>query len=74
MTTARWQKTVGVLGLVVVLWVGDRLYDVISSGGLGPGGDHQPSGGPPATQPADSDEPAPGADTSGHDPSQFDHG
>jgi hypothetical protein len=71
--TSRWQKTVGILGLVVVFWVGDRLNDTIASDGSGPGGDHQPSGGTPTTQPADGDEPAPG-DTGDHDPSQFDHG
>ena len=68
---SRWEKTVGVLGLVVVFWVGDRLYNVIDSGGMGPGGDHEPGGPTPTTQPTDTD-PAGGSDE--HDPSQFDHG
>jgi hypothetical protein len=61
-TTSRWQKMTGIMGLVVVLWVGNNLFDTISSGGMGSGGDHAPPGGPPTTQPA-----------GGHDPSQFDH-
>jgi hypothetical protein len=70
---SRWQKIIGILGLVVVLWVGDRLYDVIRSGGIGPGGDHQPSG-PPSSQPSDRDQSPSGADSGGHDPTRFDHG
>jgi hypothetical protein len=72
--TSRWQKAIGILGLVVVLWASDRLFDVISSGGTTPSADHQPAGGTPTTQPAGSDDPAPGSDTESHDPSQFDHG
>jgi hypothetical protein len=74
---SRWQRLIGVLGLVVVFWVGDRLYDVISSGGIGPGADHGPSGGTPTTEPVGTDTPTPGGGSGGeggHDPSQFDHG
>ncbi|MGH8775443.1 MAG: hypothetical protein ACRDWI_09810 [Jiangellaceae bacterium] len=69
-----WQKAIGVLGLVVVFWVGDRLYDVIDSGGVSSGGDHAP-GGSPTSQPTDTDNSTPGGTTGGggHDPSQFDH-
>lgn len=35
--TSGWQKVVGILGLVVVLWVGNELYDVIVFDGFGPG-------------------------------------
>ena len=73
---SRWQKVIGVLGLVVVLWVGDRLSDVIGSGGIGPGGDHGPSGVTPTTEPAGTDTSTPGGGSGGeggHDPSQFDH-
>lgn len=65
----RWQKLVGVLGLVVVFWVGDSLYTVIDRGSTGPAGDHGPSGNTPTSQPTEG-EPTPGG---GHDPSQFDH-
>ena len=42
---SRWQKVVGVFGLVVVLWVGDRMYDVVSFDGNfggGSGGQQEP--------------------------------
>jgi hypothetical protein len=72
---SRWQKAIGILGLVVVFWVGDRLYTVVDRGGMGPGMDHGPGGGTPTTQPTGGDNPTPGGgDTGGHDPSQFDHG
>lgn len=29
--TSGWQKVVGILGLVVVVWVGSELYDVVLS-------------------------------------------
>ena len=45
--TSRWQKVVGVVGLLVVLWVGGDLYDVVTSGGESPPG--RPGGGPPAS-------------------------
>lgn len=67
----RWQKAIGIIGLVVLLWVGDRLYDVISSGSAAPGGARGPAGRTAPTQPAGSDTPTPGG--GGHDPSQFRH-
>lgn len=71
---SRWQKTVGVAGLIVVAWAGDRLYDVISSEGTGPGGGHQPSV-QPSMQPTETDSPTAGDnDADGHDPSGSDHG
>jgi len=72
--SSRWQKIVGILGLVVVLWVGNRLYDVIDRGAMGPGQQHGPGGGTPTTQPTPGGGSTPGGDTGGHDPSQFDHG
>lgn len=69
----RWQKVVGVLGLIVVLWVGDRLYTVIDRGSTGPAGGHGPGDNTPTNQPTEG-EPTPGGGTTGgHDPSQFDH-
>jgi len=66
--TSRWQKVVGVIGLVVVLWVGRDLYDVVTSGGERPSGGRPPAGdpAPPAGDPA-----PPAGDA--HDPSQFRH-
>lgn len=83
---SRWQKAIGALGLVVVLWVGDRLYTVIDRGGAGPGVEHGPGGGTPVSEPPGGTptsvppggaDPTPGGgqrDPAGHDPSQFDHG
>lgn len=53
---SRWQRTVGVAGLVAVLWAGSNLYEVIDRGSVGPGGGggaagHGPAGGVPTTQP-----------------------
>lgn len=38
---SRWQKAVGTIGLVAVLWAGNNLYDAIDrgGGGRGPGRD-----------------------------------
>jgi hypothetical protein len=74
--TTRWQKAVGVLGLIAVLWAGNNLYDAISRGVVGPGGGggHGPPGGTPTTQPVDVGDEAPPAGGGEHDPSQFDHG
>lgn len=86
---SRWQRAVGIVGLLVVFWVGDRLYDVISSdgtsssgtngsgGGHQPpgGGEHQPPGGDPSSPPAAGDgDTSPSSEGGVHDPSQFDHG
>ena len=69
---SRRQRAIGVLGLVVVFWVGDRLYDVVDRGGTSPGGGRGPGGSPPTSQPTGG-EANPGGGTTGHDPSQFDH-
>jgi hypothetical protein len=39
--TSRWQKAVGILGVLVVLWVGNDTYKVID-GDFGGGGNHGP--------------------------------
>lgn len=44
--TSRWQKVVGILGVLVVLWVGNDTYKVID-GDFG-GGEHGPSQDAPA--------------------------
>lgn len=76
--TSPWQKAIGIAGLVVVLWVGDNLFDTITSDGMGTGADpggHAPPSGVPTTQPTDGDNPTPvGGNEGGHDPTQFDHG
>jgi hypothetical protein len=81
--TTGWQKLVGVAGLVVVLWVGSNLFDVVTSGASGPGGPggdgspggHAPPRDPPAGEVTDeTDSTPPTGEGSGHDPSQFDHG
>lgn len=36
---SRWQTVVGVVGLVVVLWVGIEMYDVVFFDGYGSAGD-----------------------------------
>lgn len=49
--TSRWQKVVGGLGVLVVLWVGNDTYKVIDGdfGGGGPaGGGHGPGQNAPA--------------------------
>jgi len=39
--TSRWQKVVGILGVLVVLWVGNDTYKVIDGDfGGGGGGEH----------------------------------
>lgn len=49
-TTGRWQKVVGIIGLVVLLAVGARMVGTIGGGGgTGPGG-HGPSVTEPATE------------------------
>ena len=73
----RWQKAIGVLGLLVLLWVGDRLYDVIDGGTTGRGGDHRPAGAPTSQPAGTSDLSAGGTGGgghAGHDPSRFGHG
>jgi hypothetical protein len=75
---SRWQKVVGIIGLVVALWVGNEMYNVIVgdfAGGPGPGG-HGPGGGetPIETPIEDQEQEIDTEDDGGHDPSQFDHG
>ncbi|MBA2386151.1 MAG: hypothetical protein H0V69_03555 [Acidimicrobiia bacterium] len=36
--TSRWQKLIGILGVVVVVWVGGDLFDAVTGSGGGPGG------------------------------------
>jgi hypothetical protein len=69
---ARWQKAVGIIGLLVVLWVGSQMYDVLYGdiGGGGPGGGH----GPGQDAPAENRDQEIDADEGGHDPSQGGHG
>lgn len=40
--TSRWQKVVGSLGLVVVLWVGTEMYENVTGDFGGGGGGHGP--------------------------------
>jgi hypothetical protein len=45
--TTRWQKVIGIIGLVVALWVGSEVYNAVVGdfgGGPSPGG-HGPGGG-----------------------------
>lgn len=60
--TSRWQKAVGALGLLVVLWVGSQMYNVIFFDGTFPGA------GPGSTPGQEA--PAPGAE---HTPSRGNH-
>lgn len=56
----RWQKVIAILGLLVVAWVGDRLYDVVSFDGSGTGGAGRHGPGP-APAPTEAPEPSGGA-------------
>ena len=69
---ARWQKAVAIIGLLVVLWVGSQMYDVLYGdiGGGGPGGGH----GPGQDAPAENQDQEIDSDDGGHDPSQGGHG
>lgn len=77
--TTRWPKVVGSLGLVVMLWVGNEMYDALY-GDTGGGPDHGGPGG--GESPAENQEQEIDTDENGdddgdvgeHDPSQFDHG
>ncbi len=84
---SRWQLTVGVAGLVAVLWAGNNLYEAIDRGSVGRGGDggHGPPSGVPITQPPGEGRQGPASGTGGehqapssgtggsHDPSRFGH-
>ncbi|MDQ3639944.1 MAG: hypothetical protein M3450_00390 [Actinomycetota bacterium] len=72
--TTRWQKVVGILGLVVVLWVGSEMYDVVFFRGAGPGGGQRPGGGQQApVESQDQDDGPPPPSGGPHDPSRFGH-
>lgn len=64
--TSRWQQVVGILGLVVVVWAGGDLFEVVTSDGAGGPGE-APLGGV-----TEGDQAPPAPDP--HDPSRFDHG
>lgn len=65
--TSRWQKAVGALGLVVILWMGSQMYDVIFFDGTFPGAG--PGAGQVDPQPGQ-EAPAPGG---AHTPSRGNH-
>lgn len=35
--TSRWQKVVGIIGLLVVLWIGNQMVGQLTGSGPGPG-------------------------------------
>jgi hypothetical protein len=44
---SRWQMVVGIIGLLVILWVGNSMLNTLLGRGPGPGGmDHEPGQGP----------------------------
>jgi hypothetical protein len=61
---SRWQKVIAILGLVVVAWVGDRVYDVVSFDGPATGGPglHGPG---PGEAPTETPEPSEGGTSPG---------
>jgi hypothetical protein len=64
---SRWQKVVGIIGLVVLVGAGIRLFGLV-----GGGGGHVPGGSPPpAEAPEEGDQTSP--EEGGHTP-PFDHG
>ena len=72
--TSRWQKVIGVVGVLVVLWVGNDTYNVIDGdfGGGGGGGNH---GGPSQDTPVENEDQEPGTDGGGgHQPPAGGHG
>jgi hypothetical protein len=71
---SRGQKVVGVVGVLVVLWVGNDTYKVIDGdfGGGGGGGNH---GGPSQDTPVEKEDQEPGTDGGGeHQPPAGGHG
>jgi hypothetical protein len=65
--TSRWQKVVGILGLVVILWVGNQMVGQLTGRGGGPGGDGRGPG--QDAPPAEIQEQAPDSnDGGGHRP------
>ena len=70
---SRWQKAVGILGVLVVLWVANDTYKVIDGDfGGGGGGGHGPS----QDTPAENEDQQPGTDDGGggHQPPAGGHG
>jgi hypothetical protein len=66
---SRWQKVVGILGLVVVLWVGNGLYETLT-GDFGDGGH-----GPGQNAPVENQDQEPDTDDrDGHTPPAGGHG
>jgi hypothetical protein len=61
--TSRWQKAVGILGVLVVLWIGNDTYKVIDGDfGAGAGGGEH---GPGQDTPAENQDQEPDTDTGG---------
>lgn len=65
-----WQKVVGVIGLVVLLWVGGDLFEVVTSGSADSGdpGGSRPGGHAPPAGPAGDVRPAPSGGGGDHRP------
>jgi hypothetical protein len=70
---SRWQKLVGVVGVLVVLWVGNDTYKVIDGDfGGGGSGNHR---GPSPDTPVENEDQEPGTDGGGgHQPPAGGHG
>ncbi|HEX9765277.1 MAG TPA: hypothetical protein VGA36_00840 [Nitriliruptorales bacterium] len=68
--TSPWQKVVGSIGLVVVLWVGSETYDTVTGDFGGGGGDH----GPGQNAPVENQDPETDTDGGGHQPPAGGHG
>ena len=69
-STSRWQKVVGIIGIVVVLWVGNDLLNNVLDRGPGGGGGPGPGQGEP---PADQEQGTDPDDGGGHAPPEGDH-
>ena len=67
--TRRWHKIVGIIGLVVAVWVGSEMYDVIA-GDFGSDPDHGGGETPVENQEQESNT----DDGGGDDPFQGEHG